>query len=339
MFTQPPTLRAGLCALAAAISLIAASPAFASFPATNGRISFARYDSDGFEQLWTANPDLSHAEQITNVPGANSVVSAWAPDNSRIAFDSDRSGDAVDIFTMKPDGSDVRKLTNGGFNGEPSYSPDGSLIAFESDRGLGPEGEGIYTMRPDGSDVHLVIPAAAINKLFAVQAPKYSPDGRTIAFTAERRALEDQHGRASFLNGETGAVFLVDSNGSHLRRLTPWGYHTAIDVEWSPDGAWLAFETDFQPANAPDLYLVHPDGSGLHNLTNNPPNTPNHFEGSSDPAWAPDGSRIMLVEDQIIDGEFGLDLYTIRPDGTNRQLVQHTTAWEDQPAWGSAPLK
>jgi Tol biopolymer transport system component len=110
-------------------------------------------------------------------------------------------------------------------------------------------------------------------------------------------------------------------------------------VEWSPDGNRLAFETEFHLGNGPDLYLVRPDGSGLRNLTNNPTITPKRFEGSSDPAWAPDGSRILFIEDQIIDGEFGLDLYTIRPDGSDRQLVMHTAAWEDQPTWGSALLK
>lgn len=47
----------------------------------------------------------------------------------------------------------------------------------------------------------------------------------------------------------------------------------------------------------------------------------------------------MFIQDQIIDGQFGLDLYTIRPDGTDRRLVRHTDAWEDQPAWGTAPLR
>jgi hypothetical protein len=47
--------------------------------------------------------------QLTATPAANNISGAWAPDGSRIAFDSDRSGlgpdgfPMVDIFTMKPD--------------------------------------------------------------------------------------------------------------------------------------------------------------------------------------------------------------------------------------------
>jgi Tol biopolymer transport system component len=337
MVINPHTRRVGLCAVAAALYLVLSSTALASFPGQNGRISFARYDADGFEQLWTANPDLTAAEQITAAAG-NSVSSAWAPDSSRIAFDSDRSGTGVDVFTMKPDGSDLEQLTAVGFNGSPSYSPDGTHIALESDLGQFPEAEGIYTMRPDGRDLHLVLPASQLAVLFT-QSPKFSPDGQTIAFTAVRHPRDGKRGRAGDLAGATGAVFLVDTDGRDARRVTAWGHSTAIDVEWSPDGEWLAFETEFHRGNGPDLYLVHPDGSGLRNLTNNATVTPKRFDGSSDPAWAPDGSRILFIEAAIVSDVFGLSLWSIRPDGTDRKLVEHTDLWEDQPAWGGAALR
>ena len=200
--TRPRLGSALLCA--AILSVGAAPPAGASFPGENGRISLARYDADGFAQIWTANPDLTALEQLTAVPGANSIFSSWAPDGSRIAFDSDRSGTGVDVFTMKPDGSDVLKLTDGGFNGEPSYSPDGSRIVFESDRGGFPEEEGIYKMRTDGSGVRLIVRASRIGAVI-VATPRYSPDGGTIAFTAWNRPRWGKHGSADEHAGATGA--------------------------------------------------------------------------------------------------------------------------------------
>jgi TolB protein len=326
------------CALATVLAATSAPAALASFPGGNGRISFARYDAYGFEQIWTANPDLSAAEQLTAVPGANSVSSAWAPDNSRIVFDSDRSGTGVDVYTMKPDGSDIRQLTAGGFNAGPSYSPGGTRIVFESDRGHFPEEEGIYRMRTDGSHVRLLVRASELGA-YIVSGPRYSPDGETIAFTGLQRPRDFKGGRASNLAGATGAVFLMNADGTGAHRLTAWGYNTSADVEWSPDGSMLAFETDWRQGAGPELYLVRADGTSLRNLTDNPSLTPNALEASSDPAWAPDGSRILFIQAQIIDDAFGLDLHSIRPDGTGRTLVEHTPEWEDQPAWGSAPLK
>jgi len=124
-----------------------------------------------------------------------------------------------------------------------------------------------------------------------------------------------------------------------LRRLTPWGRNTSAGVEWSPDGTKLAFETEWRPGDGPDLFVVRRNGTGLRNLTDNPSLTHKVLEASSDPAWAPDGSRILFNQAQIIDDMFGFDLYSIRPDGTGRTLVEHTPEWEDEPAWGTAPLK
>ena len=68
----------------------------------------------------------------------------------RIAFESNRDGD-WDIYTMRPDGTDVRQLTaDDAWDRDPAWSPDRTWIAFASDRDGDFE---IYTMRSDGTDV------------------------------------------------------------------------------------------------------------------------------------------------------------------------------------------
>jgi TolB protein len=47
---------------------------------------------------------------------------AWSPDGTKIAFVSDRDGNG-DIYVMNADGSNVIRLTNEGYNFEPSWSP------------------------------------------------------------------------------------------------------------------------------------------------------------------------------------------------------------------------
>jgi TolB protein len=81
---------------------------------------------------------------------------------------------------------------------------------------------------------------------------------------------------------------------------------TAYDhqVSWAPGGHWLVFERDFVSSSA--VFVVRPDGSGLHRLTNG-----DHFDIS--PAWSSNGLRIALGSDR---GGGLHDLWVMRRDGT-----------------------
>ena len=62
----------------------------------------------------------------------------------RIAFDSDRIDDEVDVFVADWDGSDVTQLTSGpGFHGGPAWSPDNRSMAIEADWGDYPDHYGL----------------------------------------------------------------------------------------------------------------------------------------------------------------------------------------------------
>ena len=57
---------------------------------------------------------------------------------------------------------------------------------------------------------------------------------------------------------------------------------------WSPDGRWIAFLSGQTVGSA--IFLVHPDGTGLHAIGNR------HLElGSSPPAWSPDGRTLVYT--------------------------------------------
>lgn len=224
-------------------------PVYATFPGTNGRIAFTRFvPATNGNEIFSIRADGTDEQQLTfDPPDHTSLFSDWSPDGSRIAFDSDRfnngTDDIVDIFTMKADGSDIVQLTShAGFNGEPVYSPDGMKIAFESDRGVGFPLQGIYVMNTsDGSDVHQVtFPPSGENDV----VPQFAPDGTRIAFTRSRGCESKGNGRFRFPQGCLAAVFVVDVDGSHLKRITPWGFQTGIN-DWSPDGKRIAFNTGF----------------------------------------------------------------------------------------------
>ena len=84
---------------------------------------------------------LGPARRVTNVKDAYPMLS---PGGTRLLFESDRSGN-WEIYTMKPDGTDLVRLTNDpAADVTPIWSPDGKRIVFTSERDADSE---IYVMK------------------------------------------------------------------------------------------------------------------------------------------------------------------------------------------------
>lgn len=89
-------------------------------------------------------PD-GHAELVTPYvydQAAQNAGPDWSPSGDRIAFHGWVDGQPQ-IFTVGPDGSGLRQLTQAGRNEDPSWGPDGRHLVFASTRGGGP---GLYIL-------------------------------------------------------------------------------------------------------------------------------------------------------------------------------------------------
>ena len=136
-----------------------------------------------------------------------------------------------------------------------------------------------------------------------VQAPAWSPDGRTIVFVSWRDG-----------NGE---VYAMDADSSSPRNLTQ---DPAQDVRpaWSPDGRRIAFVTR-RDGNS-EVYVMNADGGEKRNLTRD--------RASDDyPTWSPDGRRIAFL--RCSDSPFSCvtlsnsyQLYVVNADGSGLRRLR-----------------
>ena len=127
-------------------------------------------------------------------PGA--ARAAFPGQNGRIAFESGRT-DELDIYTAKPDGTDLRRLTGGiKWDRRPRFSPNGKRIVYF--RTSFEEGHGdIWVMDADGSHKVNLTPGAGDDR-----EPVWSPGGARIAFV------------------HAGDIWIMDADGSHRQRIT-----------------------------------------------------------------------------------------------------------------------
>jgi Tol biopolymer transport system component len=104
--------------------------------------------------LWTVGIDGRHRRQLLSTRGSlvDASQPAWSPNGRRIAFVGVREkrhhGYAYDLYTIRPDGSGLTRLTNGpSYPGDPAWSPQGARISFTV------SGGGVFVMNPNGTHV------------------------------------------------------------------------------------------------------------------------------------------------------------------------------------------
>lgn len=89
------------------------------------KIAFISGDNPGHQDVYVMNADGSQQTNITRSTRKDNLDLTWSPDGTRIAFESNRDG-VLAIYTMKPDGSDVTRLTpnsDSGGDTEPTWQP------------------------------------------------------------------------------------------------------------------------------------------------------------------------------------------------------------------------
>ena len=148
--------------------------------------------------------------RLTDDPAIDTSPS-YAPDGSRIVFNSDRGG-SPQLYVMDRAGGSARRISFGAGNyGSPAWSPRGDQIAFTKFKG------GLFhigIMEPDGANERL------LTRSFLDDAPTWAPNGRVIMFTRQNPQTDRTR------------LYSIDITGYNEREIpTPLD---ASDPDWSP---------------------------------------------------------------------------------------------------------
>jgi len=209
----------------------------------------------------------------------------WRPDGERIAFA------AGDIYTVRPDGSDLRRVTEFGDSFFPSWSSSGRSLAFDTSYRDENGAHVTWLIDPDGSKLKDI----SQHGVGEWRNPDWSPD--------ERRLVH-----LRFLSGVFGEeVFVMDSTGSNAVRLTD-NERNDRNPGWSPSGDWIVWESIADDGS--EVWIMRTDGTDKRSLA----------EQGREPAWGPNSERIVFSK-PASDSEYTA-LWTIRRDGSGlRQLT------------------
>ncbi|MCX6068863.1 MAG: hypothetical protein NT121_24470, partial [Chloroflexi bacterium] len=248
-----------------------------------------------------------------------------SPDGERITFIKD-DGQLSDVFTLPASGGwPGRVSTNRGLvaywdDEIPQWSPDGEYLAFcidghvhiSNQRGNGlpekitdftsaagsprwmPDSNGLIVSvtRHEADQLLLTDKAGAWPRQLTNSADgdhwdaQPNPDGKFVAFTF--RPFDD-------LNRLD--ICLIDLADGAIRTVYGSPKTSAREPRWSPDGQWIAFIC--QQAGRDDLWLIRPNGEGLHQLTRLGHDI---FQYK----WSPDGAQILATVNRA--GAFDLAL-------------------------------
>ena len=156
------------------IELTSTSPSGGYRPgwsADGTRIVFSRF---GTKDDGGPLPRIKNAIFVVGADGQNlrqispatldAFGAAWSPDGERILFLSPTTGQPMgegDIYTIRPDGSDIRALTKDGRAVSPSWTADGRIL-FTRSSASGGGTPGWWTVDADGTNAHVLVPSSAI---------------------------------------------------------------------------------------------------------------------------------------------------------------------------------
>lgn len=281
---------------------------------------------------------LEHVRQLTH--GGENAEAYFSSDGTRLIFQSTREGYPCDqIYTIKTDGSDLRRVSTGTGRTTCGYFyPGGSQILFASTHEASP----VCPPRPSYERGY-VWPIYASYDIYRGNADgsQLAPLTRTPGYDAEATIAPD--GLIVFTSVRDGdmEIYSMKADGSDVKRLTNRpGPDGGPFFSW--DGKQVAFRgTPMQPGAELDgyrallrealwrptqleLFVMDRDGGNLRQVTK--------LGGANfAPSWHPDGKRLIFASNVGDQKGRDFDVYLINVDGTGLERVTDNSTFDGFP--------
>ncbi len=229
------TPRSGVCLAADTLAQLGPAP---SFLAGGTALMYEQLDGNNQWGLVLYGLDGSRKQVITSAGNWG----ALSPDGGRVAYSA--LDNEIHIFDL---GSRMDKALPGAAGYNLRWPSDGTRIAYV---GQGTNGESsMFVVNADGTRLREVA------NLGYGSLIGWSPDAAQLYYTVP------------FMGGAAWKVFSYDLAGDAARELFTIenGTPKFLNPKISPDGNWIAY----RGRDNSSLYLVHPDGSGMHLLLDN----------------------------------------------------------------------
>jgi len=156
-------------------------------------------------------------------------------------------------------------------------SPDGREIAFDL---LGD----LYVISIGGGEARAITSGHQWD-----MQPRYSPNGRWIAFTSDRGAGDN--------------IWIVDRNGTNPRQVTKETFRLLNQADWTPDSEYIVARKHFtsgRSLGAGEMWLYHRSGGEGVQLTKKR----TEQKDTNEPAFSPDGKYLYFSDDATPGGIF-----------------------------------